>query len=58
MALDIDEVLASWRVLLDAGATTIYPAHGSVITGEDLRPVLERIVARREPLQTAEQTQL
>jgi hydroxyacylglutathione hydrolase len=58
MALDVDEVLASWRVLLDAGATTIYPAHGSVVTDEDLRPVLQRIVARRESLHPAEQTQV
>jgi hydroxyacylglutathione hydrolase len=47
MALDIDEVLASWEVLLDAGATTIYPAHGSVISADDLRPVLNRKLARR-----------
>jgi hydroxyacylglutathione hydrolase len=48
MALDIDDVLASWEVLLDAGATTIYPAHGSVISADDLRPVLARQLARRE----------
>jgi hypothetical protein len=41
-------VLASWEVLLDAGATTIYPAHGSVISADDLRPVLARQLARRE----------
>ena len=55
MALDVDEVLASWKILLDAGATTIYPAHGSVITAEDLRPVLTRSVARREARQAVEQ---
>jgi glyoxylase-like metal-dependent hydrolase (beta-lactamase superfamily II) len=48
MALDVDEVLASWEALLDAGATTIYPAHGSVISADDLRPVLSRKLARRE----------
>jgi glyoxylase-like metal-dependent hydrolase (beta-lactamase superfamily II) len=55
MALDVDEVLASWGVLLDAGATTIYPAHGSVISADDLRPVLTRKVARREARQVVEQ---
>ena len=48
MALDVDEVLASWGVLLDAGATNIYPAHGSVISADELRPVLARKIARRE----------
>lgn len=48
MALDVDEVLASWESLLDAGATTIYPAHGSVISADELRPVLNRKMARRE----------
>ena len=50
MAIDVDEVLASWQVLIDAGADTIYPAHGSVITAEELAPVLRRNVARREAL--------
>jgi hydroxyacylglutathione hydrolase len=54
MALDIDDVLASWEVLLDAGATTIYPAHGSVISADDLRPVLARQLARRETRLPAE----
>jgi glyoxylase-like metal-dependent hydrolase (beta-lactamase superfamily II) len=48
MALSVDDVLASWQVLLDAGATTIYPAHGSVISADDLRPVLRKSVARRD----------
>ena len=52
MALDIDEVLSSWGTLLDAGATTIYPAHGSVITADELRPVLER--HRRPPRSPAD----
>ncbi len=58
MALDVDEVLASWQVLLDAGATTIYPAHGSVVTDDDLRPVLRRHVARREARWTSHQPQV
>jgi len=57
MAIDVDEVLASWKLLLDAGATTIYPAHGGVITADDLRPVLHRNVARREPRPATEQPQ-
>jgi hydroxyacylglutathione hydrolase len=55
MALDIDDVLASWEVLLDAGATTIYPAHGGVLSADDLRPVLTRKLARRETRLHAEQ---
>lgn len=47
MALDIDDVLESWRLLLAAGAKTIYPAHGSVVTDEELRPVLARLSMRR-----------
>lgn len=47
MALDVDEVLRSWRLLLASGAETIYPAHGSVVTSEELRPVLTRLAARR-----------
>ena len=57
MALDVDEVLASWESLLDAGATTIYPAHGSVISADELRPVLDRKIARREARFGAEQQQ-
>ena len=48
MALDVDDVLASWKLLLDAGAETIYPAHGSVVSAGELRPVLDRKLARRE----------
>lgn len=48
MAIDVDEVLSSWQVLLDAGAKTIYPAHGSVVSAEDLQPVLANSLARRE----------
>jgi hydroxyacylglutathione hydrolase len=48
MALDTETVLESWRALLDAGATTIYPAHGSVVTAEEVRPVLARIETRRQ----------
>jgi glyoxylase-like metal-dependent hydrolase (beta-lactamase superfamily II) len=57
MAIDVDDVLASWSLLLDAGATTIYPAHGSVVTADDLRPVLNRKVARREARWAAHQPQ-
>ena len=55
MALDVDDVLASWKLILDAGASLIYPAHGSVISAAELRPVLERKLARREARSAAEQ---
>ena len=55
MAIDVEQVLASWQVLLDAGAQSIYPAHGSVISAEELHPVLQRSVARREAARTTEQ---
>jgi glyoxylase-like metal-dependent hydrolase (beta-lactamase superfamily II) len=48
MALDVDDVLASWKLLLDSGAETIYPAHGSVVSADELRPVLNRKLARRD----------
>ncbi len=48
MALDVDDVLASWQILLDAGTKVIYPAHGSVVSAEELRPVLDRKLAHRE----------
>lgn len=56
MALDVDQMLGSWRALIDAGATTIYPAHGSVVTADELLPVLNRNVARRETLATRRAT--
>ncbi len=46
MALDVEQVLDSWQLLLDEGATTIYPAHGSVVTSDELRPVLDRLRRR------------
>jgi glyoxylase-like metal-dependent hydrolase (beta-lactamase superfamily II) len=48
MALDVDDVLSSWKLLLDSGAETIYPAHGSVVSADELRPVLNRKLSRRE----------
>ena len=42
MALDQAQVAESWQMLLDAGATVIYPAHGSVVTAEEVARVLER----------------
>lgn len=47
MALDVHQVLDSWAKLLDAGATSIMPAHGAIVTAEEVRPVLERLRARR-----------
>lgn len=47
MGLDAEAIFASWRKLLAAGVTTIYPAHGSVIAASDLRPVLDRATARQ-----------
>lgn len=47
MGLDPDAIFESWRRLLAVGVTTIYPAHGSVITADELRPVLDRATARQ-----------
>lgn len=47
MALDVHEVIDSWTKLLDAGATSIMPAHGTVVTAEEIRPVLARVRSRR-----------
>lgn len=47
MGLNVDAIFASWRKLLAADVTTIYPAHGSVITARELRPVLDRAEARQ-----------
>lgn len=47
MGLDPDAIVESWRTLLAVGVTTIYPAHGSVITADELRPVLDRATARQ-----------
>lgn len=43
MAVDLPRVFASWRKLLDAGARTIYPAHGTPFPAEDLGALLERL---------------
>ncbi len=45
MAIDPGVALASWRKLLDAGVTAIYPGHGAVISRRELEEKLAR--ARR-----------
>jgi hydroxyacylglutathione hydrolase len=47
MALHPELVLASWQRLIDEGARELYPAHGSVVTAEEIARVLERIRKRR-----------
>jgi hydroxyacylglutathione hydrolase len=39
---DLDTVYASWRRLLDAGATTLYPGHGASIPAAELAKELAR----------------
>jgi glyoxylase-like metal-dependent hydrolase (beta-lactamase superfamily II) len=39
-AADAAQVHASWRKILDAGATTIYPAHGEPFPAQVLRQAL------------------
>ncbi|MBI5232485.1 MAG: MBL fold metallo-hydrolase [Coriobacteriales bacterium] len=43
MFLNRDELLDSWRRLLDSGAKHIWPAHGTAIPAESLRRALERM---------------
>ena len=38
---DADQVMASWRTLLDEGAKTIYPAHGKPFPADVLRRALD-----------------
>ena len=52
MAVDMPAVVESWERLLGEGATTFYPAHGTVVTAEDLLPVLARY-RERHPSGTA-----
>jgi hydroxyacylglutathione hydrolase len=39
-AEDLPRLKKSWRLLLDAGAKTIYPGHGNPFTAEEMRKVL------------------
>lgn len=39
-AEDLSQVKASWKVLLNEGARTVYPAHGEPFTSEIIRAVL------------------
>jgi glyoxylase-like metal-dependent hydrolase (beta-lactamase superfamily II) len=40
LAEDIQKVRESWRLLLDAGAKTVYPAHGKPFSAEVMRRAL------------------
>ena len=42
MADDLGEVRESWQILLDAGAQTIYPAHGRPFPASALRELVGR----------------
>jgi glyoxylase-like metal-dependent hydrolase (beta-lactamase superfamily II) len=44
---DCAAVFASWRKILDSGATTIYPAHGAPVPAARLRDALNCFVGRR-----------
>jgi len=46
MALDVAALLGSWTDLLERGATRFFPAHGSTVTAEEIRPVLARALRR------------
>jgi hydroxyacylglutathione hydrolase len=46
MAVDEPAMFASWQLLLDSGATRIYPGHGAVVTLDEIRPVFLRMEAR------------
>jgi len=41
LAEDTDQVRESWQLLLDKGAKTIYPAHGSPFSAEIIRRAIE-----------------
>jgi hydroxyacylglutathione hydrolase len=47
MAVDEPEMFASWRLLLESGATVIYPGHGRIVTLDEIVPVFRRAVARK-----------
>ena len=47
MGLDANAIVESWRKLMAAGITTIYPAHGGVLTVDELKPVVDRATARQ-----------
>ena len=47
MAVDESAMFASWRVLLESGATKLYPGHGSVMDIERIVPVFRRAAARK-----------
>lgn len=40
LAEDLDEVIQSWRILLERGATKVYPAHGEPFSTEVIRKAL------------------
>jgi glyoxylase-like metal-dependent hydrolase (beta-lactamase superfamily II) len=40
LAEDMQQVRESWKVLLDAGAKTVYPAHGKPFSADIIRRIL------------------
>jgi glyoxylase-like metal-dependent hydrolase (beta-lactamase superfamily II) len=42
MAVSLDQVVASWRKVLDAGATEILPAHGAPFAAAELADLVRR----------------
>jgi hydroxyacylglutathione hydrolase len=50
MAVDGPAMFASWRTLLESGARTLYPGHGSIVSIDKIVPVFRRAAARRARL--------
>jgi len=46
MAVDGPAMITSWRALLDSGARTLYPGHGSVVGIGRIVPVFRRALSR------------
>lgn len=42
MAVDEQGMLASWKKLLESGAKTLYPGHGSILPSEQIKPLWRR----------------
>jgi len=50
MAVDAPAMLRSWHVLLESGAKTLYPGHGSIVGIEKILPVFHRAAQRTSRL--------
>jgi hydroxyacylglutathione hydrolase len=50
MAVDEPAMFASWRLLLESGAKTLYPGHGKIVDIDKIVPVFRRAAARKDRL--------